>query len=801
MSGVALDDVEPRARGRSRRAWAVLALVVLAGCAGFALVVLVLPRALPRLLAEDVGRWPRIARVDLELDLSKPPRFAARGRYVLEDVREREVAFLLNRSLELVTARTAGGGELAVRRGRRLRSPYHSEARVVRVDLGREAAAEGERVELELAWEGRGADGTEKRDWRGILLLAADELRFSEQTAALPLTPRDVASPGHEPTPGRVQVLLPQGLEAYVPGTPIEPSLAAPAGARAWAFELPEGADLGLVAGRYVREERVVDGVRLVALTKDANADLGPTLIAAAARASAFFAGLYGQVGGHALGVCEIESRGDSYNWAGYGLFTLESGALRNGVPHDKVGHEVAHLWFGQAVRARGEGERFLTEGLAEYASWRWIEDLEGADAARREAREARELWTRAVHERGEDPALARVGFTTDDYTVLAYRKGALAARAAEHALGREAFDAALARYVRDHAGTTATLDAFAEAIATGAARGDELVAWLAADGHAHLALADVAWDEGANRLGCRVVRAECPEDLDGPLPPAVVLRVSGAAGTSDHRVDLADGRVSIALAEEPAVLSLDPDATCAVAPSPPHVVRAARIVRSTPEDGARDVAYLLERTEIEFDRPLGPLGAKVVRDVRSAVYRAADAADLAYPAIEAVELDDGGRRLVLRHRSPLWPDRDHLLAFAGVLEDAYGAPVDVSLRFRTRASDDAVPPRVVACDPPDGAQGVDPALRTISITFSEPMSPGRGYKNHEVEALEGKGARFPLDAKSDSRWSEDERTLIYELGEALRPGTRYVLPMRALFRDLAGNALEPVDYAFTTRP
>ena len=763
---------------------------------------LTLARVLPRLLAADVERWPRIARVDVVLDLSRPPELSARGRYVLEDVRERELAFLLNRSLELVSARAPDGTRLEVEHGRSLRSRYHKEGRVVRVDLGRPPRAEGERVELDLAWRGSGDDGTSGRDWRGILLLAPDEMRFSEQTIALPVVPIDASSPAHAPTPGLVQLLLPREHEAFAPGRAVGASVAAPEGARAWAFELAEGASLGLVSGRYVRSESDAHGLRLVSLMKEDHAALGPAIVEAAARASAFYARAFGAAGGHTLGVCEIDSRGDSYNWAGYGMFVLERGALGRGVPQDKIGHEVAHLWFGQAVHAAGAGERFLTEGLAEYASWRWLEEAGGADAAREEARDARESWARAVHEREADPALSRVDFATDDYSVLAYQKGALAARAAEHALGRAAFDAALAGYVREHAARPATLEAFARALSKDGRGADALAPWLASDGHAHLELAGVAWDQATRRVSGRIVRAECPEGLDGPAPDSVALRASGGAGSRDARVELAgEGRFSIELEEEPAVLAIDPDAACAVVPCAPFVLRRAALVRSIPADGARDVPYALERIELEFDRPLAPLGERDARKIRSAVYRAADREGVDYPPIRGAELEREGRLLVLYPSSPMRPGKDQLLSFAGILEDTAGAPVDVALRFRTRESDDAEPPRVVACDPPGGAQQVDPALRRISITFSEPMSPGRGYSTRDVEALEDDGARFPLDAKSDSEWTADRRTLVYELGTALEAGAKYVLPLRgASFHDLAGNGVVAIDYSFRTR-
>ncbi|MGH7150031.1 MAG: hypothetical protein ACREIU_05010, partial [Planctomycetota bacterium] len=323
----------------------------------------------------------------LELRLHRPPEFEARATLTLSGVRSREISFLLNRDLSLSSARVEGGLPLLWNDGRPLSSRYHREGRVVRLDLGRDPDPKGERLRIVLEWAGRGADGTGKKDWRGILLLAPDELRMSEQTIFYPQVPLDLEGPGVAPVRGSVRVIAPEGFEVFVPGVPIPAADPAPSGARAWAFEIRNAFTVSLVAGRYRRLERKSGGTLLVALLKEAHADLGPRVLDDVERAHAFYAQRFGPVDAAVLGVCEIDCVEGSYNWAAPGLLAFDRAAFgEEGLPAETIGHEVAHLWWGGAVEARGQGERFLTEGLAEHSSWRWLEEREGAEVAREHA-------------------------------------------------------------------------------------------------------------------------------------------------------------------------------------------------------------------------------------------------------------------------------------------------------------------------------------------------------------------------------------------------------------------------------
>jgi len=758
------------------------------------------------LMGTDVEHWPTLERIELDLDLSAPPRFAATAKVELSNVRDRQVPFLLNRELEIESVRSSGGEELAWSSEGRLRSRYHREGQVVVVDLGRDPDRGGERVTFTVTYGGEGADGTGRRDWRGILMLAPDEFRMSEQTIFYPQIPVDVNGPGKQRSTARVRVRVPEGFEVFVPGARCdgEPE------AGTTCFDLPEPSVLNVMAGRYVRHESDVGGLKLVSLMKAEHAALGPEIVSYASRACSFYTERFGAIDGHVLGVVEIDCRGDnSYNWASQGLVVFDGPALNRGVPQAKLGHEVAHLWWGQAVRARGPGERFLTEGLAEYSAWRWIERVEGADAAVRSARDARDRYMETVHRVGADPALADVGFDTPGYNDLAYRKGALVLRHAEYALGRETFDKRLKQYVARYTGGSPGLEDFASVLAGSVDEGRALVPWLFEDGHAHIELADVVIEsppatetvggEPETTVRGRLRAVSCPAGIASLAPIESTLRFAGPWGAVDQSALLSSGgeRTFLAHVPAPEAILLDPEATFPLAGPVVFTPADVRLVHSEPASGAVGVPFTLKEIALGFDRALAP---PTLSDVRSALYKGSKKARTSYPTVGAVRLSPDGRELVLELTHPLRAGSDIVVDLTGALADVYGVPVEAMLSFHAAQSDDATRPFVVSTVPGAGAGPLDTGLGELRITFSEPMAPGRGFKKGIVRTSERDGWAFPRGQLGESRWEDGGTVLVYELKAALVPETRYALPLRGFFKDLSGNALVDYDFRFETR-
>lgn len=782
---------------------------------GVALATAPLTNACAQLFRTRVERWPTIEHLEVELDLHAPPRFEARGTLRLSGVSARRIPLLLNRLLEVQSAALASGESLAVLPGYRLRgTDYHSEGRVVWVDLGSDFEPRedgGEELELRLTWSGQGAGAETEQDWRGLLLLADEEFRMSDQTIFVPSVPSSADGPGKQRHTARVEVLLPADFEVFVPGEPVASRLPPPdaQGVRWHAFELRSPGLVNLVAGRKQRREQQVDGWRLVTLL-GRHPQLADELIQETARACSFFSERYGAVVNRVVGICEIDClAGQSYNWAADGLLTFDWRALGGRLPSAKIAHEVAHLWFGQLVNAQGPGERFLTEGLAEYLSWRFVEQRDGAPAGAAAARQGRDRYLAAVHASGADPPLVEVGFGTPRYSALAYSKGALCLRAIETALRREVFDERLEGYVAAHRSESATLDDFVALLADTTDRDVQraVVPWIFEPGHLHVALdarfvptagAPDPSSAGGSLRGVVLV-LDCPSQAPRTARDELPLVARFDGGELRARVRPGEA-FELELPTKPAVIQIDPDATLPLAVGPPLLLDGARLVASEPSEGRPDAAYLRDEIRMTFDRPLAPVTD--LAGLRGGLSAAASEADARPPHVRAARLEDEGRTLVLELSGPLLPDGPVLVNLEGLVTDQAGLPLfEGQLRFRTRVSDDRIAPRVLATQPAGGA-AVERGLDQLRITFSEPMKTSRGFRTSLVRELEReRGWVFP-EQLGESSWEDGGRVLVYRLDAPLEPGTTYALALRGThFRDLSNNPLEEHDFTWRAEP
>lgn len=753
----------------------------------------------------DPSGGPEVARVELELDLRHAPELhgiaslhgtsAGAGSQALD--------FLLNRKLHIDRV-VEDGADIPWHSGPRLRSAYHGEARVVRV----ERALRSSDSSLRIEYSGRGLAGTEGQDWMGILLLAPDELRMSFQTAFYPEVEPDLDGPGVAPLPASVRVLAPEGFEVYVPGKLVE-SGPAEGGGTAWRFESERPTVLSLFAAPRVRRETSLGDARVVTLLRDEHAHLGEGLAQEARQVLETYAQLWGSIGARTLGVCEIDCRGDSYNWAAQGIVTIDRRAFDEAVPVAQLAHEIAHLWWGQEVVASGRGERFLTESLAEYAAWRYFAKVHGESRALQASDAARDTWLRSVHELGADPALADVAFSTPGYAELAYAKGPLALLAVERRIGREALDALLCEY-RSAAHDGAALAGFVTALRKHAGEPAEVAPWIERAGHVHLALEAVSDDDHATRGSVRVegCRAGCP-DL---VPTALEI---GARWPDRHEsIEISLGSASTGFEADwspsPTLIELDPRALVLGERGTALYRGPARLVYTEPLDGAESVAPGPLSVRLRFASALGPPPEDAADRIQRASTDARLAAESDLPAVESahlkdsrsfavksVRLDDDGRGLCIAIDRTA-PDCRHTLVLPAGFPDADGLPLpEQRLSFTTRAGDPGSRPRVVSTEPASGARDVPASLERIRVVFSKPMGPaGVGFKTWRIAELEQKGWAFPKLGRSV--W-QDEHTLSLELAGPLDAGRGYGLPLDERYFDLAGNELIGFELTFTT--
>lgn len=734
--------------------------------------------------------WPVVEHVDLAVRLESPGKFAASGTYRLSGIDDDVVRLLLNEELEVTSARW-GEREVRVGHGLGLKGRYHSEGRVVHLHLP-ETPADG-RAELHLTWAGKGEYETVGHDWRGILFIGGIESRMCEQTVFVPQVPLSVEGPGVLEATFTLTVDVRKEWEVVTSAPQSEPPRKSEKGRRLWSFAADKPAYPAILAGSWARTDREHDGAQLTCLLTAEHSHMADDLMGSATDTlDALTAALGPAAGGH-LGIVEQRCRGGwSYNWTTHGLIVMDQGALEARLPHASLAHEVAHLWWGQAVEFDGPGERFLTEGGAEASSWIALVAtglIEEQASSLRSARRALERLSNTKR----SVALAEVGFDTPDYDDLAYQKGALVHRWVAGMLGPDR--------LRELAGTLldagsrgpVTLDTWRETVQR---LGDGLeVPWLDHPGGLELTLHDLTVDAGgvSGRVQAEGIGAA------EPMPPRVraVLEVIGRGftrrtvlevdGSTPFHVDLSD-------LDEPKVqaVRLDPDDLMPTPVFAEQVLDGAALVDSSPVQGADDLVMGLTEITVEFDRPLMAVSKEQWYAGRPLL-----PSHVRTPKVVALDFEDEGRRLRFAVR-PLAPDTEWWLPLRGALRDAHGGPpLPEHLIFHTAPSDDDVRPVIVSVDPPSGST-VSPTLQSVVVTWNEPMQGGSGYKTYDVEDMEEGGLVYP-DIEF-GEWDDSGTVLTIPI-RSLEPGTSYGLPLGKAFRDLSGNSAEREDVTFDTGP
>ncbi len=118
-----------------------------------------------------------------------------------------------------------------------------------------------------------------------------------------------------------------------------------------------------------------------------------------------------------------------------------------------------------------------------------------------------------------------------------------------------------------------------------------------------------------------------------------------------------------------------------------------------------------------------------------------------------------------------------------------------VIISFIGCAAKDSVIPRVVETSPLNGSEDVDPSLKEISVTFSEPMMDGNwswAYDDKE---------KFP-QMTGQPYYAENMTKNI--LPVKLESNKEYVIWINSVmfknFKDKAGNPVQPFKFTFSTR-
>lgn len=718
---------------------------------------------------------PRIEHCFLDIHLTPPGGFRAEAVLKLENISRVWTHIYLNKSLQVTAAEDGNKNKVAFQDGYTLFRRYHREGRPVVFRFG-EVPRDG-RLTLRVRYQGKAQSGPEGSDWRGILFVGEDHARMCEQTIFYPLVPLSPTSPATQRVKATVVVHAPADFEVFAPGELVEKAKENDDTTR-WRFECKTPSLLSVMAGRYHRVEKTVGGTKIVTLMfpRPKDRDLSQAFVESAAKVLRYYQETYGGVPSKALGIVEIRCRkGHSYNWAAQDLAVFDRGALGNGVPLASLAHEIAHLWWGQAVRAGGDGERFLTESFAEYSSWRYLDHANQEQELHKSVRHARSSYLAAAA-RGEDTALGKVSFRTKGYNTLVYAKGPLVLRWVEATVGKDVMDRAMRDYATRCRTTIGTVPEFLASLRKAASQPDLQIPSLEHDGHLRLALHSLEYSKEEGVLTGSIRATVLPEGATFPIAGNVPVRARSAKASVDAWIKLsgAESKFSLKIDQKPDTITLDPDRTWPISPGDPVVWGGARLVGS--EVLPRSIA-------LDFDRPLRALSKDELRRF--------------VPAALSARLENDGRRLVLED-TPRVPGWKYTLNLRDHLRDTDGIPVLTErFAFEVPASDDREPPKIVSSVPADGAKDVDPNLREIRVTFSETMRRITGFSSSTIREYQSRGILYPQFTSLD--WGPDNKVLIGKI-KGLKPGRTYVLPfIGRRTMDLNGNRLVDRALMFTT--
>ena len=204
-------------------------------------------------------------------------------------------------------------------------------------------------------------------------------------------------------------------------------------------------------------------------------------------------------------------------------------------VRHFFLAHELAHQWWGHGVSGLNYRERWISEGLSQYAAALWVRRAQGEEAFASILKRMSQ-WARRRNDRGPIHLGVRLGHIKGDsktFRAIAYDKAAYVLHMLRGIVGSESFAVALTRLQSerrfDRIGTADLRSALERE--SGKDLGSYFAAWIYGTELPSLSYSERV--SSGERLSLRVR----PTGLPGPVPLRVTLRYRG--GTQEVLLEL----------------------------------------------------------------------------------------------------------------------------------------------------------------------------------------------------------------------------------------------------------------------
>ena len=122
-------------------------------------------------------------------------------------------------------------------------------------------------------------------------------------------------------------------------------------------------------------------------------------------------------------------------------------------VDEKTLAHEIAHQWWGNLVDPAGEGERWLTESLAEYSAFLYMEHAHGSKKVVGDSREF------LLSQMQNMQPIRKTSFDTPDYENIIYHIGPHVFHMLRYVVGDEQFSHIMKTFTQEYENKTTTLD------------------------------------------------------------------------------------------------------------------------------------------------------------------------------------------------------------------------------------------------------------------------------------------------------------------------------------------------------